>query len=77
VKEWGYVRLQLKLTPDYFIEAARIDGAGEVWISFKIMAPLNRSIMAIIVITTFNGIWDNFIWPLIVFRIIIKCPSVF
>ena len=61
-------------TPDDFIEAARIDGAGEVWISFKIMAPLNRSIMAIIAITTFNGIWDNFIWPLIVIQDYNKMP---
>ena len=61
-------------TPNDFVEAARIDGAGEVWIAFKIMAPLNRSIMAIITITTFNGIWDNFIWPLIVIQDYNKMP---
>ena len=61
-------------TPNDYIEAARIDGAGEAWIAFKIVAPLNRSIMAIIALTTFNGIWDNFIWPLIVVQDYGKMP---
>ena len=61
-------------TPNDYIESARIDGAGEIWIAFRIMAPLNRAILAIIAIITFNGIWDNFIWPLIVVQSDYKIP---
>ena len=61
-------------TPTDYIEAARIDGAGEVWIAFKVVAPLNKAILAIIGIITFNGIWDNFLWPLIVVQDVNKMP---
>ena len=61
-------------TPDDYIEAARIDGAGEAWIAFWVVAPLNRAILAIIGIFAFNGIWDNFMWPLIVVQDVNKMP---
>jgi multiple sugar transport system permease protein len=61
-------------TPDDYVEAARIDGAGEIWIAFKVVAPLNKAILAIIGIITFNSIWDNFIWPLIVVQDVNKMP---
>ena len=61
-------------TPDDYIEAARIDGAGEIWIAFRVVAPLNMAIIAIIGMFTFNGIWDNFLWPLIVVQDVNKMP---
>jgi multiple sugar transport system permease protein len=64
----------IRNTPNDYIEAARIDGAGEVWIAFRVVAPLNKAIFAIIGIITFNGIWDNFLWPLIVVQDVNKMP---
>lgn len=64
----------MRNTPDDYIEAARIDGAGEVWIAFRVVAPMNKAILAIIGIIVFNGIWDNFLWPLIVVQDVNKMP---
>lgn len=46
-------------------EAARLDGAGELHILFKIMIPL--AIPSVITIATvhFSWIWNDFFWPLI------------
>jgi len=51
--------------PDELIEAAKIDGAHEGWIFFRIILPLARPAMAAITIFTFTGAWNSFLWPLI------------
>ena len=53
-------------TPNDFIEAARIDGANDLWIVFKLMMPLNKAIITIVALTVFVGVWNDFMWPLIV-----------
>lgn len=63
-----------KSTPGEYIEAAIIDGAGIFWIIGKIMVPLNKAILSIIALNTFVGIWDNFMWPLIVMKSFDKMP---
>jgi multiple sugar transport system permease protein len=52
--------------PDELIEAARIDGAGEFRIFFRIFLPLAGPAVATITIMSFLNAWNNFIWPLIV-----------
>lgn len=52
--------------PDELIEAARIDGAGELRIFFRIFLPLAGPAVATITIMSFLSAWNNFIWPLIV-----------
>jgi multiple sugar transport system permease protein len=52
--------------PDALIEAARIDGAGEVRIFFRIVLPLCKPALATLAILTFLGSWNNFLWPLVV-----------
>lgn len=73
---WGIFMMSqsFKGTPNDYIEAAKIDGAGDFWIIFKLMVPLNKSIMSIVAIFTFTGIWDNFMWPLIVMQDFNKMP---
>jgi multiple sugar transport system permease protein len=73
---WGIFMMSqsFKGTPNDYIEAAKIDGAGDIWIIFKLMVPLNKSIMSIVAIFTFTGIWDNFMWPLIVMQDFNKMP---
>ncbi|WP_371667462.1 carbohydrate ABC transporter permease [Streptomyces sp. NBC_00289] len=52
--------------PDELLEAARIDGAGEFRIFFRIFLPLAGPAVATITIMSFLVSWNNFIWPLIV-----------
>jgi ABC-type glycerol-3-phosphate transport system permease component len=52
--------------PDAFIEAARIDGAGEWWIIIRIIAPLSAAPLAALAVFTFLGAWDDFLFPGIV-----------
>ncbi len=52
--------------PDDLIEAARIDGASELYIFRRVIVPLSWPAMAALGIITFLGSWNNFLWPLIV-----------
>ncbi|MDP4505004.1 carbohydrate ABC transporter permease [Nonomuraea turcica] len=52
--------------PGDLLEAARIDGAGEFRIFFRIFLPLAGPAVATITIMSFLTSWNNFIWPLIV-----------
>jgi multiple sugar transport system permease protein len=47
-------------------EAARLDGAGELRIFFSIHLPLARPLIAVVAIFSFTGVWDDFLWPLVV-----------
>jgi multiple sugar transport system permease protein len=52
--------------PDDLLEAARIDGAGEFRVFFRIFLPLTGPALATITIMSFLASWNNFIWPLVV-----------
>lgn len=52
--------------PDSLIEAARLDGAGEVRIFARIVLPLCAPPLATLGILTFLGSWNSFLWPLVV-----------
>jgi multiple sugar transport system permease protein len=52
--------------PDSLIEAARIDGAGELRIFLRVVMPLCGPALATLAILTFLGSWNNFLWPLVV-----------
>lgn len=52
--------------PDELLDAARIDGAGELRIFFTIVLPLSRPILATLALLTFMNTWNDFLWPLIV-----------
>lgn len=54
--------------PDEIIDAARIDGAGEFEIYYKIALPLSKPGMATLGILTFLGSWNNFMGPLLVLQ---------
>jgi len=61
-----FMRQYIMGVPDELIEAAKMDGAHEGWIFFRIILPLARPAMAAITIFTFTGSWNNFLWPLII-----------
>ena len=52
--------------PDDLLEAARVDGAGEFRIFWRIVLPLCRPALATLGILTFIASWNNFLWPLVV-----------
>jgi multiple sugar transport system permease protein len=52
--------------PDELLEAARIDGAGELRIFRSIVLPTLGPILVTLAIFTFLGSWNDFLWPLIV-----------
>ena len=52
--------------PNDLMEAARIDGSGELSTFVRIMLPLSRPIMMTLAIFSFQWRWNDYIWPLIV-----------
>ena len=51
--------------PDTYIEAARIDGAKEAHIFFKIILPMSKPVLATQMIFSFRFFWNDFFTPLI------------
>lgn len=60
------MRQFLLSVPDELIEAAKIDGASELRIFFKIVIPLAIPAMVTLGIFTFVLVWNSFLWPIIV-----------
>lgn len=52
--------------PQAMFEAARIDGAGELQILFRIAIPLCKPALASVVLLSFTGPWNEFLWPFLV-----------
>lgn len=47
-------------------DAARIDGCSTFGIFWRIILPLSKPALATLTTFTFMGVWNDFIWPLIV-----------
>lgn len=54
--------------PEELFEAARIDGAGEVTVFFRIAMPLSQSILGVVAVMHILSTWNDFIWPLVVLQ---------
>jgi multiple sugar transport system permease protein len=52
--------------PDELIDAARIDGAAELLIYWRIVLPLTKPALATLGTFVFIGSWNNLLWPLLV-----------
>ncbi len=52
--------------PTGYIEAARIDGCGELGVFFRIIMPLSKPILACVAIRTTTRQWGNFLWPYLI-----------
>ena len=51
--------------PDEYMDAARVDGANELQIFARIVAPMLRPAMATIGVMAFTTSWMQFLWPLV------------
>ena len=49
--------------PKEFREAAKIDGANELQLFFRLYLPMNWGITTALAIITFIGAWNQFLWP--------------
>jgi len=60
------IRQAIKSIPLDLIDAARIDGAGEVRIVTTVVAPLIKATLAAVAMLLFLSSWNDFLWPVIV-----------
>lgn len=60
------MRQYLLTFPDELIDAARIDGAGEFQIFWRLILPNSLPAVITLAVLTFRTQWDNLIWPLLV-----------
>lgn len=62
------IRQFMNTIPDSVLEAAEIDGAGELRRIFSVVLPLSMPIVATYCILTFTATWNDYLWPMIVLR---------
>jgi multiple sugar transport system permease protein len=67
------MRQFMKSIPDEILDSARMDGCGEFGVFWRIMFPLSLPGIATLVIFTFMGAWNDFLWP----RIVINSANLF
>jgi ABC-type glycerol-3-phosphate transport system permease component len=60
------MRQYLMSIPNDLLDAARIDGCGEFGVFRRVVLPLAIPGIATLIILTFMGTWNDFLWPRIV-----------
>ena len=58
----------IQTLPGELMDSGRIDGANEWQVFWHIVTPMVRPGMAFLGITTFVGMWNLFLWPLVATR---------
>ncbi|MCD7034515.1 carbohydrate ABC transporter permease [Metabacillus sp. GX 13764] len=54
--------------PDTFIEAARLDGASDFQIMYRVVLPMSKSITTVIFLFLFMERWTELLWDMVVVR---------
>ena len=54
--------------PEEIMEAARIDGAGQMRIFLQVVLPLCKPLIAVLTLLTLMSSWNDFAWPLIALK---------
>ncbi|HKT45631.1 MAG TPA: carbohydrate ABC transporter permease [Gaiellaceae bacterium] len=62
-----FMRQYFLTIPKDFEEAAKLDGAGYLKTFWRVMLPLALPAISALVILQFQGTWNDFFWPLILF----------
>lgn len=60
------VKAFMDSVPNEVLEAAKIDGAGEVRTLFQIVLPMCLPVLATYFIMTFIAEWNDYLWPMLV-----------
>jgi len=61
-----FMRQNMLSVPSDLLEAARIDGAGEMRIFAQIVLPIMRPALAAVAIVLFLFQWNDYFWPLLI-----------
>jgi ABC-type glycerol-3-phosphate transport system permease component len=61
-----FMRQFITSIPNEYIDAARVDGSGELNIFFQIVVPMVKPALATLALLAALASWDEFLWPLIV-----------
>ena len=60
------MRQSIEVVPSDYIDAARIDGASELGIFWRVIVPSVKPALATLVIVKFMWTWNELFWPLVV-----------
>jgi ABC-type glycerol-3-phosphate transport system permease component len=60
------MRQSIEVVPSDYIDAARIDGSGELGIFWRVILPAVRPALATLLIVKFMWTWNELFWPLVV-----------
>jgi len=63
-----FMRNFIKALPQELIEAARMDGASEFRIFWKIILPLTRPAIAALCVLIFTFIWNDYFWATVLIQ---------
>ena len=61
-----FMRQFITSIPNEYIDAARVDGSGELNIFFQIVVPMVKPALVTLALLAALASWDEFLWPLIV-----------
>ncbi|GCE31603.1 sugar transporter [Dictyobacter alpinus] len=61
-----WTRQQIADVPNELLEAAKVDGCTPIGMYWRIVVPLMRPALAALAIMTFLGIYNDFVWPVII-----------
>jgi len=61
-----FIRQYMLTIPDELIEAAWVDGAGHFTTFWRIMLPASAPALGAFAIMHFMGMWNNYLWPMMV-----------
>ncbi|MCS0599896.1 carbohydrate ABC transporter permease [Streptomyces sp. LP11] len=53
--------------PRDVLEAAEIDGAGKLRVLWSVVLPMSRPVLGVVSIFALVAVWQDFLWPLMVF----------
>jgi ABC-type glycerol-3-phosphate transport system permease component len=62
--------------PEDFFEAGRIDGATEATMLLRIALPLSTPILSTLIVLQMLGVWNEYIWPIMVLSRPERYPAV-
>ena len=60
--------------PRDVLEAAEIDGAGKLRVLWSVVLPMSRPVLGVVSIFALVAVWQDFLWPLMVFSDTDKQP---
>ena len=60
-----FMRNFIRELPDAVLDAARIEGAGELTVYWRVVLPLMRPAMAAVAVLLFTFVWNDYFWSLV------------